>query len=292
MRITPQRRAWLRADRLATLYLSYPFRRIIFPLHRLSVPILMYHSISHPSEKQRHPYFETATSPTVFAEHIKFLKESGYRTITLAEAIQYIESGTPDSVAKVVITCDDGFKDFYTEAFPVLDRHQATATVFLPTSYIAEERRQFKSWECMRWSEVRELRKAGIDFGSHTLTHQHLKCLKRSEIDTELRCSKERIENELGCSVESFSYPFAFPETDSAFKVMLKDLLKTLGYKNGVTTVVGTLGVGDDLYFMPRLPINSWDDLPLFRAKLAGAYNWLRYVQYAAKLNNALICQS
>ena len=284
MRVTPQWLDWLRADRLATLWLSYPFHYIISSRHRLSVPILMYHSISKPAEKQRHPYFETATHPSVFAEHIKFLKDSGYRSVTLDEAIQYVESGRQDSIPRVVITFDDGFRDFYTEAFPVLDRYQSTATVFLPTSYIEEERRQFKNRECMRWSEVRELRKAGIDFGSHSLTHQQLRDLKRSEIDTELRCSKERIENELGCPVESFSYPFAFPETNHVFKAMLKDSLMAHGYKSGVTTAIGTLGARDDLYFMPRLPVNSWDDLALFRAKLSGAYNWIRSVQYVSKM--------
>ena len=48
---------------------------------------------------------------------------------------------------------------------------------------------------------------------------------------------------------------------------------------NGVCTIIGTAGPSDDTYFLPRLPINSHDDLRLFRAKLEGAYDWLHVAQ-------------
>ena len=278
-----------RMDRLATLYLSYPLRRSAASYRSSVTPILMYHSISEPDSGGRHPYFETATSPSVFAEHMKFLREAGYRTVTLDEAVRHVKSGERDCQPRVVLTFDDGFEDFYTHAFPILESHKFTATVFLPTRYIAEERGQFKSWDCMTWNEVREMHSSGIAFGSHTVSHQQLSTLTVSEVEQEIRGSKETIEDKLGGPVDSFSYPFAFPETDRPFKRTLRELLVAQGYQNGVTTVIGTFRAKSDCFFLPRLPVNSWDDLRLFRAKLEGAYDWLRYFQYAAKLGKVKV---
>ena len=282
--VGPLRQKWLRADRLATLYVVDLMRQWVAPRGSSHIPILMYHSVSEEGSGGRHPYFETTTSPRVFAQHMKSLKESGYQTLTLHEAIKYVEEGVQNIEPRVVLTFDDGFQDFYTQAFPILADFGHTATVFLPTQYIASERRRFKNWQCMIWSEVREMHKAGITFGSHTHSHKQLRSLRKDEVEEEIRCSKEAIEDRLGRSVESFSYPFAFPETDRAFKETLKDLLRAKGYKNGVTTVIGTVAANNDPFFLPRLPVNEADDLRLFQAKLEGGYNWLHSIQYLSKL--------
>lgn len=277
----------LRADRLVTLYLSSPFCRLLAPHSQLSVPILMYHSISESTVDRRHPYFSTTTSPRVFADQVNYLSENGYRGVTLNEAVQYLEGGKQDGQRRVVITFDDGFRDFYVSAFPVLQRHRFTATVFLPTQYVADRRRSFKSWDCMTWSEVQEMCDAGISFGSHTVSHGQLRALSDSEIVRELRESRETIENMLGRAVDSFSYPFAFPEADHAFKERLKTMLAEQGYRTGVTTIIGSAYGRNDRLFLPRLPVNSWDDLPLFCAKLAGAYDWMHFLQWMNKMVKA-----
>ena len=280
----PLRQKWFRADRFATLYLVHPMRQWMAPHRAAHIPILMYHSVSEQESGGRHPYFETTTTPQVFEEHMKFLREAGYRTLTLPEAIKYVESGEQDIEPKVVLTFDDGFQDLYTQAVPILADYGHTATVFLPTQYITSERRRFKDRQCMTWSEVNELHKAGITFGSHTVNHLQLRGLETNTVEEELRCSKEAIEDQLGYSVESFSYPFAFPESDQAFKRILRDLLIAQGYKNGVTTVIGTSTAKSEIFFLPRLPVNSWDDLLSFRAKLEGGYDWLHLIQYVKKL--------
>ena len=85
-------------------------------------------------------------------------------TAFLSEGLAALRAKSADSQgvnsppAKLVaITFDDGFRDFYTEAFPILQRERFSATMFLPTSFIAEQPRQFLSRDCMTWSEVREL---------------------------------------------------------------------------------------------------------------------------------------
>jgi peptidoglycan/xylan/chitin deacetylase (PgdA/CDA1 family) len=182
-----------------------------------------------------------------------------------------------------VLTFDDGFHDFYTTAYPVLRRHDFSATVFLPTTFIGNERNHFKARACMTWNEVRELEKAGIEFGSHTATHPKLYELGFGQILSELETSKKTIEDELGKPVCSFAYPYAFPGADHAFVKKFVELLKTAGYEFGATTKIGRFRQDDDLFTLKRLPVNSCDDPKLFRAKLEGGYDWLERPQAMIK---------
>lgn len=279
----------LRLDRLATLYLVSPFLRLA-PGSEPSVPILMYHSITDDGESNAHAYYRTKTSPAVFAAQMKYLHENGYTTCSPAQAIHQLQ--TQDAAKLVVITFDDGYRDFYHHAFPLLNRYGFSATVYLPTAYIGERPASFKGTDCLTWAEVRELSQRGILFGSHTVTHPQLRDLRRAAINEELANSKKTIEEKLGCAVDSFAYPYAFPQADTDFTKMLRDSLRQVGYQNGVCTIVGRANRRSDSLFMERLPVNSCDDAALFAAKLAGAYDWVARSQYVSKMVKARLRSS
>ncbi len=103
-------------------------------------------------------------------------------------------------------------------------------------------------------------------------------------MERELRESKLTLEDKIGSEVRSFAYPFAFPEQDGRFAGTLRSTLQACGYEVGVSTILGSAHPSDERYFLPRLPINSFDDPALFRAKLAGAYDWLHVPQYMRKM--------
>jgi len=273
----------LRADALATLYLFHPLRKLVSrPEERL--PILMYHSISASNDGHTHPYYRTVTTPQVFERHMKFLHDNGYSGVRVSDAVS--RSGKPGQASGqlVAITFDDGYRDFYSEAFPVLRKYGFSATMYLPTAYIERFPQAFKGIECLTWNQVRELRSAGIEFGSHTVTHPQLKSLGNNEIAYELGTSKDMIEQELGCAVKSFAYPYSFPETDRPFAAKVRRMIGEAGYENSVSTIIGTANRTGSRFFMKRLPVNSCDDTRLFTAKLDGSYDWLHAVQYAFKL--------
>ena len=121
-----------RADRLATLYLFHPLQQML-PHNAVCIPILMYHSISKGNEEAKHPYYQTTTDPAVFAEQIRFLHENQYSVIGLGELVNRVTE-RKRSEKFVVITFDDGFRDFYTHAMPVLSRYGFGATMFLATT--------------------------------------------------------------------------------------------------------------------------------------------------------------
>jgi len=272
-----------RLDRFLTLYFFKYFIKKQSSVLDKQIPILMYHSISDVKE-HLHPYYHVNTSPVIFDAHMKYLHENNYSVINLEDLENCLN--TRDSSKYVVITFDDGFHDFYTTAFPILKKYNFSATVFLPTGFIKNERLSFKNKECMTWGEIRELSREGVIFGSHTVNHPQLKNLSEKEIENEIKSSKNIIEDEIGITVKSFSYPYAFSE-NKEFVIILRELLKKSNYTNGVTTMIGTANKKCDAFFQPRLPANSYDDILFFHAKLQGAYNWLNKPQsFIKRLKN------
>jgi peptidoglycan/xylan/chitin deacetylase (PgdA/CDA1 family) len=247
----------------------------------------MYHSISDQDESGSRAYFRTCTAPQIFKDQMAYLRSNGYSTCSLAQALDQLRSGMHTAARPVVITFDDGYSDFYRDAFPILDRYGLNATVFLPTAYIGDRPAKFKGRNCLTWSEVRELSNYGILFGSHTVTHPQLRELSPADINDEIVNSKKTIEEKLGSAIDSFAYPFAFPQTDPEFKKMLRDSLRQAGYQNGVCTIVGRANSSSEPLFMERLPVNSCDDSALFNAKLAGAYDWISKIQRVSKIAKA-----
>ena len=271
-----------RIDRLASVYLSHPLARVMRSVSAARVPILMYHSVSDSLFGKSHPYYQINCSPPVFARQMRWLRQNGYRTMDLTQMWSAMETGQ-DVSKTVVITFDDGYRDFYTDAFDAMRQCGFTATIFLATDRIQNTPVRIDGVDYLTWSEVAELHKAGIQFGSHTVSHPDLRSLSPEQIEYELGCSKETIEQKLGAPVESFSYPFAFPEEDKTFTQFLVGILENLGFENGVSTIIGRAGKHDNRYYLPRLPVNSWDDAALLRAKLEGGYDWLHWPQWLYK---------
>lgn len=267
-----------RFDRFFSLYFVLPIikkRRS----KKTGIPILMYHSISEDPERSLPAYYRLATPRNLFRNHMLWLHEHGYEAIDLPQALQRIKSRSAGLERCVVLTFDDGFQDFFTNAWPVLKEFGQTATVFLPTGFIAEQPNTLNERRCLTWNEIRYLQRQGIHFGSHTVSHALLHRAPWEKIRKELRDSRRTLEERLGTTVRSFSYPYAFPQEDRHFISRLRRELIDLGYRISVTTVIGRAGGQCDPLGLKRLPINSGDDLRLFKAKLRGAYDWMGVAQ-------------
>ena len=272
----------IRPDRMASVCFFWPISRFTHWGNEPRVPILMYHSVSNNLFGKSHPYYQINTSPRVFEQQMRALRDAGYRTVEPADCVG--DKLRRQAGQKIVsITFDDGYRDFYTDGFPVLRKFGFTATIYLATSRIKSSAEVYEGVEYLSWHEVREMRAAGISFGSHTVTHPDMRSLSPEQIEYELGCSRETMEDQLGERVASFAYPYAFPEEDKNFVRYLRDSLENQGYENGVTTILGRATPACDPFFLPRLPANSWDDPVFFRAKLEGGYDWLHRPQWLYK---------
>lgn len=298
----------MRLDRFLTLYLFGLLTRRR-PARGLRIPILMYHSISDAPESG-HPYYWINTSPALFAQHMQFLHDHDYHVISLSAAVALINQLTDQPISRIgqstnqravsqpdnvstnpppsssryaVLTFDDGYRDFLTNAFPVLQGHGFSATVFLPTAFIDNATPGLKGKRHLSWDEVRDLLSEGIAFGSHTANHPQLHDLKVQDVESEVRKSKQIIEQKTGCTVECLCYPYKFPEQDKRFVRMLVDILRQACYRSAVTTRVGSVHGPADTFRLKRLPVNSGDDLLFFRVKLQGGYDWIHQFQNLTK---------
>ena len=273
-------RPYLRLDRTLTLGLAQPLSHVR-NFSRCRIPVLMYHGIGNDIGTS-HPYFETNTSPAVFEHQMQHLHDRGYKPINLDVAFRMISLGTCPPGA-VVITFDDGLRNFYAQAMPILQAHRFTATMFVVSSFPEKSSIASRDRRFMSWPEVREVESLGITIGSHTASHPKLRDLKPRDVERELEDSKQTIEDRLGKAVSAFSYPYAFPEQDTVFRRLLRECVAKVGYDCGVTTVLGSVRETSDRYFLPRIPVNEYDDMRLFQAKLEGAYDWLHIPQLIYK---------
>ena len=142
---------------------------------------------------------------------MEYLARSQYCLLSLSDAVRRLASREPMPDRSVVVTLDDGFVDNYEHALPILRRSGVPATVFLTVSYIGTDRLPTLSRtdfvpRPLSWEQVREMHRAGIEFGSHTLTHPMLSEVPLNRARLEIAESRRRIES-LGVPVSLFCYP-------------------------------------------------------------------------------------
>ncbi|MBI3661484.1 MAG: polysaccharide deacetylase family protein [Acidobacteria bacterium] len=206
--------------------------------------ILTYHSISG----GRSPL---EISPALFVEQMEWLKAHA-RVIPLASLVSALAACSPAPPRSVVLTFDDGFRDFHAAAAPVLSRLGLPATVFLPTSFLgrSSDWPGQPSWVApqplMDWAQVRELTEQGIAFGSHSVTHPDLTTLAAADLDQELERSKGEIESRLGRPAEFFCYPYG--RWNNATRQRVKQ-----HYAGACSTGAGVVQADADPFALPRV---------------------------------------
>ena len=154
--------------------------------------VLMYHSLSLPPDGADAALY---VPPEEFEAQLAWLSE---RKIPTGFASDYGH----EAPGTVYLTFDDGYADFYTDAFPLLVRYGAKATVFLITDWIGAE-------GYLTGEQIREIQASGlVEFGSHTASHPHLSALPEEAMRDELAASKAALEAILGQPVTSLCYPY------------------------------------------------------------------------------------
>ncbi|MBN1585335.1 polysaccharide deacetylase family protein [Candidatus Uhrbacteria bacterium] len=179
----------------------------------VTAPILLYHHVRN----GKHQY---NVQPNVFESQILWLRNNGYTFVTLSKLTDRLRNGTPLPNKPVVITFDDGWKNQHENAVPILKKYGATATFFVMAGAIGRGR-------CMTWENVRELADAGMEMGSHTVSHPFLTRISDAQVQNELKGSKRILEKKLSKKITSFAYPYgAGAGTDR-----IVEAVKSAGYQ-------------------------------------------------------------
>jgi peptidoglycan/xylan/chitin deacetylase (PgdA/CDA1 family) len=255
----------------------------LFPNGDRKVPILVYHRVCPLYYKKEIIYANVY--PEEFNKQMIYLK-THFEVITVSE---YLERISYENLTgkEICLTFDDGFKDNYLYAFPILKEYGLRATFFLTTGYIGgntlfawmpldkggkeDSFRHRERWLPLSWEEVREMMEWGMEFGTHTHTHRDsLSKMTKSEVEWEIKESTKCYREETGVNPEFFSYPHGTFKDYSPFHI---DLLKAFKYRGALTTNIGRNGWPQNPYELKRIIVYETDSLREFKKKVTGAYD-------------------
>ena len=230
-----------------------------------SLPILTFHAIDdRPSV--------ISFSPRVFERGIAKLHEHGFRTLSLMEAVHLIRQEKPFPDRSFVITFDDGYQTVFGSAFPVLRQYGMSATVFLTVgekrpSNPSDRLPSLNGRPMLNWQEIYEMKKWGIDFGSHTLTHPDLTHLPLDRVEIEISDSKAIIGDALNAPVACFAYP------NGRYDNRSREIVKK-HFACACSDELGLINSGTDLYTLKRIDSYYLRTDRLFNLMMTSLFPW------------------
>jgi len=229
------------------------------PTRQRTVPILMYHRIDYVTASTPAVTKALTVSPEIFRHQMKWLKSHGYHTITQRSLFNALMCGSHLRRKPIVVTFDDGYRDVYRYASPVIERFGMHATSYVITERISGADRSFLSWK-----QVRRFEERGVEIGSHTVSHAALTSLSDAGALDELVRSRKQLERKLDHRVTWLAYPYG--DYDSR----IERLAKKAGYKLAVTTDWGSLQSAQHPFALKRLRILDTTGVSGLAAMLGG----------------------
>ncbi|MCK9594893.1 MAG: polysaccharide deacetylase family protein [Candidatus Omnitrophica bacterium] len=226
------------------------------------LPIAMYHSISQSVPEGN----RLIVSVKTFDRQMEFLKTHKYNVISLEEAGDLIKNRKKAPARTLVLTFDDGYKDNYTYAFPILKKYNLPATIFIIVNEVGRPDR-------LSWDQMKEMQDSGlVTFGSHTLSHPFLECVEDDQkLLEEIESSRRILQEKLASPVNTFSYPCG------RLNARVRECAVNAGYKAAVATNPGKKMANDDVFALKRLRISeNAANLFVFWAETSGYYNFIR----------------
>ena len=188
------------------------------------IPILTFHKVDFSFE-----WGVTRVTPVQFRRILEFLKQENYETISI-QLLCDPDAHLPQK--PIILTFDDSYESVYINAYPLMEEYGFTGTIFIVTGYVG----RMNDWDVnlgglrfkhMSWDQIRLLRKAGFEIGSHTVHHPDLTLTDTKWLNFELSHSKNEIQDKIGEEVRFLSFPFG------RYNTKIIETCKDVGYQNG-----------------------------------------------------------
>jgi len=226
----------------------------------VSVPVLMYHHVL--PERGF-----IASSIKQFESQMRFLAEDGWKTLSSEEFLSFKKGKYSPPKKSVLITFDDGWRDNYEVAYPILKKYGLKATLFVITEWVDKasevtsgffpcQHNLAKSKVCESPSSVfcswdhLELMRDVFDYQSHT--HTHRDCYF-SEIcwEDEFSLSKQLLKERLGVEANQICWP------RGEFNAELVEMLPNYGFDLHHTTMRGANKFSDFEIAVKRIAVKN-----------------------------------
>ena len=232
--------------------------------------VLMYHMVCNHLPKNMSKFNRLRVKPSQFEKQLIWLKKHGFQSYTMSELVK-LES-IPEKT--VVITFDDGYKDNFTNAFPLLKKYNFKATIYVVLNRFLQNwatdkdlnqaSEELNSENMLSNTQIKEMLNSNlIEIGSHTLDHVNLPKISEDEKLKQIKESKEQIEKTFNINCNSFAYPFGFFDNESV------KMVEACCYTNAVTTINGVFNKSKDSIFkIPRILISGRQGIFAFILKI------------------------
>lgn len=255
---------------------------VFFSKRRLAV--LGYHSISHPSNMAvlRNALYKHLSVPAVvFEKQLLFLQQHDYTFLRFSD-LRDIRAGRRAMPRRpVLLYFDDGYKDNYINAYPILKRLGIPATLFVATDCVDQKK---ILWETdinpitanmfLSWDEIRAMEDV-FDIETHTVSHRKLSTLPPDEVKKEFEQSRKRIYEMTGKNVTALSYP------KSRWTQETRRLAKEAGFEFILAHGRG-FGHSADFAFLEKIPVGPQDTMRMFKLKLGIYYPLMNILHHGA----------
>ena len=197
----------------------------------------------------------------VFKEHMEIIKKNGYDFYNPKFFIE--EFDKPKNEKKILITIDDGFKSFYTEAWPYLKENNIPFILFVSTEPVGKN-------GYMNWNEIKEIEQSEFGhIGHHSHTHEYLIDMTEDDFINDIETATKIFKDKLGYVPSIFSYPFG------EYSLFIKNYISE-NFKIAFGQHSGIIDINKDKFELPRFPINEkYGDLKRFNSLIN--YNPLEY---------------
>lgn len=216
----------------------------------LPLPILMYHHINYLPLNATKLQRDLTVSPETFEKQMEYLFKQNYQPITFEEFFNFLKTKREIPERSLIITFDDGWKNQYQYAFPVLKKYGFKATFFVVVNSIGNP-------ASMNWEELKELLENEMEIGSHSMTHSDLRHLSSASLKYEIQNSKIILEKNLGRKINVFAYPYG------AFDTKTIEAVKESNYLMARTTLEGINQNLENLYTLKGIQV--YDSLEQFK---------------------------
>jgi peptidoglycan/xylan/chitin deacetylase (PgdA/CDA1 family) len=236
-----------------------------------SLPILCYHNVGEAPKDA--PFKLLYVTPEMFERQLRTLRRLGLRGVSMSEGIVRLRNGT--SRGCVVFTFDDGYADTLTTAAPLMKQYGVSGTCYVVSGAVGT----YNRWDAdylrerkplMSREQLDQWLAAGMEVGSHSISHRRLHELPQGVAQDEIADSRAALRNMLGVPVEHFAYPFG------AFTADIVECVRRAGYSSAVTVVAGVARASDDPLRLPRMLVNGERGLWRFLLHVATPYERLR----------------
>jgi peptidoglycan/xylan/chitin deacetylase (PgdA/CDA1 family) len=206
------------------------------------LPVLMYHHIQSQTAAKADKQTSLTVYTDIFQSQMQYLKSKGYNTVTMNDLVNFFDSGTEIPGKSILITFDDGYQDFYTDAYPILSGLGFKVTMFVPTGLLENS-------DYLTWDEISGM-SGSVLFANHTWSHKNVQ-VSADTMKTEISTADIQLNDRGLGSPKIFAYPFGL-ETSQA-----ENYLSSLGYKAAFTTTSGSTLCKKQRFNLPRLRIGN-----------------------------------